>query len=93
MFDAKTISRVIGPAALQEINGSNLPKIETMTLLQVWTSSSAKKLRAMSEAGELVKVLKREYRQGLGEANEIRLNNSHLTPVECLQSAGLPLTL
>lgn len=93
MFDVQAIGKVIGPEAVAAINASNLPKSETMTLLQVWTHSSRAKLRDLARAGELLPVLKRDYRTGLEQANEVRLNNSHLTPTECLQSAGLPLTL
>lgn len=93
VFDAKTISDVIGREAFETINASNLPKQETMTLLHVWAVGSAKKLRAMAEAGELVPVLKKQHRAALDEANETRLANSHLTVTECLQKAGLPLVL
>jgi hypothetical protein len=93
MFDAKGISQAIGAPAFQAINASNLPKIVTMTLLQVWTQSSRAKLRELAESEDLLPVLEKQYRPGLEEANEARLNSPHLTPVECLQAAGLPLQL
>lgn len=93
MFDAKRIGQTIGAETFAAISASNLPKIETMTLLHVWTHSSRPKLRALANSGDLLTVLKREYRQGLEEASEARGQNSHLTPTECLQVAGLPLTL
>lgn len=93
MFDAKTIGQVIGKEAFDAINASNLPKHETMTLLQIWTHSSKAKLRALAQSGDLMKVLKRQHRVALEEACELRINNPHLTQTECLQSAGLPLIL
>ncbi len=93
MFDAKRIGQTIGAQAFAAINASNLPKNETMTLLHVWTHSSRPKLKALAESGKLLTVLKRQYRQGLEEANETRLQNTHLTMTECLQVAGLPLSM
>ena len=93
MFDINRISQMIGHQAVEEIHASKLPKIETMTLLQIWTHSSPKKLKALAKSGELVAVLKRQYRPGLDQACDLRINSTHLTQTECLQSAGLPLTL
>jgi len=93
MFDAKTIGQVIGKEAFAAINASNLPKPETMTLLQIWTHSSRAKLRALAQTGDLLKVLKRQHRTALEGACELRIDNPHLTQTECLQVAGLPLTL
>lgn len=93
MFDAKTIGQVIGKEAFVAINASNLPKNETMTLLQIWTQSSGTKLRALAQTGDLLKVLQRQHRAALEEACDLRIHNPHLTQTECLQSAGLPLTL
>ena len=93
MFDAKQIGEAIGKDNFQAINASNLPKLETMTLLHIWMQGSRAKLRDLAKSGELVPLLKRQYRQGLEQAAETRMNNAHLTQTECLQAAGLPLTL
>jgi hypothetical protein len=93
MFDADKIFKTIGEDAYKAFHESNLPKIETMTLLQIWTQSSPKKLKALAQSGDLLPVLKKQYRLGLEIAQETRINNPHLTQTECLQVAGLPLTL
>ena len=93
MFDAKQIGTLIGKDNFQAINASNLPKLETMTLLHIWMQGSKSKLRILANNGELLPQLKRQYRQGLEQAAELRMNNAHLTQTECLQAAGLPLTL
>jgi hypothetical protein len=92
MFDAAKISRVIGKEQFAAVNASDLPKIETMTLLQIWESGSPKKLRKLATSGELMPLL-RAYQDALELANEVRGHNSHLTVAECLQVAELPMKL
>lgn len=93
MFDAKTISQVIGRPTFESINASNLPKIETMTLLQIWADGSRQKLRDLAKTDDLIQLLKLQYRPALEQASQVRLHNMHLTVAECLQAADLPLTL
>lgn len=93
MFDPQVISKAIGLAQFEAVNASSLPKAETMTLLHIWAQSSGKKLRDLAQADELLPVLKKQYRTALEEASAARLSQAHLTPTECLQAAGLPLTL
>jgi hypothetical protein len=95
MFDADLIRRMIGEEAYKALHDRhhNLPMIETMTLLHIWAQSSRAKLRDLAQAGELVPMLKKQYRSALDEACEARMHYTHLTQTECLQTAGLPLTL
>lgn len=93
MFDATRISSAIGKEQYAAVNASDLPKIETMTLLQIWEAGSRAKLRKLAASGELMPLLTRKYRDALELANETRGQNGHLTVTECLQVAELPLTL
>lgn len=65
MFDAGTLGQVIGKEAFEAINASNLPKIETMTLLQIWTQSSGATLRMFAQMADLLEVLKSLHRVAL----------------------------
>ena len=92
MFDAQAISQVIGRKQYEAINASTLPREEAMTLLQIWTQRSPKRLRELAQAGDLLPILD-GFSLGLEVARDTRLNNSHLTMVECLQVAELPLAI
>lgn len=93
MFDIQTIEKVIGKEAVAAIHAGNLPKIDTMTLLHIWAQSSPNNLKKLALSGELLPVLKKRYQPALEQACDIRIHNPHLTGTECLQMAGLPLTL
>jgi hypothetical protein len=88
-----TLLSALNRPTLDALNSSDLPKQEMLALLQIWASGSRKHLRALVKANELLPVLKRQYRKPLEEANRQRLSNPHLTITECLQVAGIPLTL
>lgn len=92
-MDATALIQAIGEESYSAIQSSNLPKLETMTLLQIWEAGSRPKLRALAQAGELLPLLKRRYRQALEVASETRGQNGYLTLTECLQVAELPLKL
>lgn len=92
-MDLSRVQALLGPSLYQQVQASNLPKIETMTLLQVWEAGSRAKLHALVQDGTLLTRLKGQHRQALVAAQEARLSGQNLTPVECLQVAELPLTL
>lgn len=83
----------IGRENFQALNTSDLPILDVWNLLEIWYVGSPRKFRALVESGELVPLLKKTHRDALEQACETRLTNLHLTPSECLQVAGLPLTL
>ena len=87
------VIKAIGRENFEALNMSNLPILDVWNLLEIWYVGSPKKFRKLVESGELVPLLKQTYRDALEEACEARLTNLHLTPSECLQVAGLPLTL
>lgn len=94
MFDATTISSVIGKEQYDAVNRNPLlPKIETMMLLHIWAQGSRAKLRRLAQDGELMPLLTQRYLDALDLANETRGQNGHLTVTECLKVAELPLTL
>lgn len=92
-MDLSRVQALLRPDLYQHVQDSSLPKIATMTLLQVWEAGSGAKLSALVEDGTLLTRLKRQHRQTLVAAQEVRLSGQNLTPVECLQVVELPLTL
>lgn len=87
------VIKAIGTENFQALNMSDLPILDVWNLLEIWYVGSPKKFRQLIESGDLVPMLKKTYRDALEEACDHRLMNLHLTPSECLQMAGLPLTL
>lgn len=87
------VIKAIGTENYQALNMSDLPMPDMWTLLEIWYAGSPKKFKALVASGDLVPMLKKTYRDALEDACETRLTNQHLTPSECLQVAGLPLTL
>ena len=93
MMDATEIRKALGAEAYSAIQASDLPKIEAMTLLQIWEAGSHAKLKKLVATGDLVPLLTGSLKESLELANETRGKNSHLTVTECLQVAELPLKL
>ena len=91
-MDTTAVRNLLGAETFAKVQGCDLPKIETMTLLQIWAAGSRNKLRTLAKRGELLPLLNRN-REALEVANEARGQNGHLTVTECLQVAELPLTL
>lgn len=87
------VMKAIGTENFQALNMSDLPMLDVWNLLEIWYVGSPKKFKAIVASGDLVPMLKKTYRDALEEACETRLTTLHLTPSECLQVAGLPLTL
>lgn len=92
-MDATQVKSAVGAETYSAIQTSDLPKIETMTLLQIWEAGNRAKLKRLAQSGDLLAMLKGPYREALELANKTRGDNSHLTVTECLQVADLPLKL
>ena len=92
-MDLQPVVNAIGRPTLLEIQKSDLPLVLVMPLLQMWEASSRSKLKALAAEHRLVGKLTKELSDALEAAEEIRGSNSHLTPRECLEAAGVPLTL
>ena len=72
-MDATAVRTAIGEDAWQAIESSNLPKIETTTLLQIWESGDRAKLKRLAADGALLPLLKRRNRHGV-RARQVRVH-------------------